>query len=143
MNRQITITPDGGLVDVITGEKCGFASIDGSDALKREMAAPIEMMPGDPLLRERMQRLIARDCARRRLLWRLLPAINVEGRQVILQEIADWKDPDVAAAAHEILHLSGWLPLTGEEDTAGEQERQAVRERQRRQILGPDDGRIV
>lgn len=79
---------------------------DGSllDAIGRQ----VEVMPGDPVLRERMRCLITRDCARRLLLWDLLPLVGAQGRQVIRERIATWEDKMAAQAAREMLELAGW-----------------------------------
>jgi hypothetical protein len=114
MDRTIKITADGGLMDAIDG--------DG--------AAPIEMMPGDSIIRDRVQRVLARDCARRRLLWLLLPAVNAEGRLKVIETIDGWKDPQVVEAGREILRFAGWPTEVTEQEL-------------RAQLLGPDDGRIT
>jgi hypothetical protein len=89
--RTISITDDGGLLDGIGSE--------------------VDMMPGDPVLRERITRLAGRDCARRKLLWMILPLISAEGRIAVRREIATWTDKRAREAGQEILSLAGWPTL--------------------------------
>jgi hypothetical protein len=86
--RTIQITEDGGLLDAIGSE--------------------VDLMPGDPVLRDRITRLAARDCARRKLLWMVLPIVSAEGRSDVRRHVDAWTDRCAREAAHEILSLAGW-----------------------------------
>lgn len=82
MERVLTIS-EGSIRDVLGGE--------------------VEEMRGDPVLRRRVAILLARDCARRKLLAILLPALTDDARSVLLARVDGWNDAEAAAAAREIL----------------------------------------
>lgn len=81
---------------LITGESI-------TDVVGRE----VEAMEGDPILRERMRTLLARDCARRKLCAILLPALDAEGRAILASVIGNWSESPVTEAAREIV-LHAW-----------------------------------
>lgn len=87
MDRIITIT-DGAIRDALGGE--------------------VEEMRGDAIAKERMVRLLSRDCARRKLVAVLLPACDEPARERLRALVTSWDDEDARAAGHEVLD-DAWL----------------------------------
>jgi len=79
------------------------------DSIRDVLAGDVEEMRGDPILRRRVAILLARDCARRKLLAILLPALDGAAVGILRAEVDRWDDAEAAAAAREVLDagLSG------------------------------------
>lgn len=82
MDRIITIS-DGAIRDVLAGD--------------------VEEMRGDGLVRHRVGVILARDCARRKLVGLLLAAVDEDGRERLRALVTSWEDDEARAAGHEVL----------------------------------------
>jgi hypothetical protein len=86
MERVITITPE-----------------SVRDVVAEDNAVEME---GDSIVRERVARVLTRDCARRKLLALLLPALDGEARMVLRGAVELWEDERLRMAALEVLEGS-------------------------------------
>lgn len=81
------------------------------EALSDALAGDVQEMEGDGIVAERVARVLRRDCARRMLLARLLPAIDPDAVTLLFGEVDGWEDPRMRAAAYEVLN-AGCLGIT-------------------------------
>ncbi len=99
------------------------AAPGGGDALTRAitiedgaiwevLAGEVVEMPGDPILKERLRALVERDCARRKLLAVLLPALDADGRRLLGELVEGWPDARTVAAGREVLAAAWGRPLS-------------------------------
>lgn len=74
-----------------------------ADAIADVLGGDVQEMRGDPIVRERVKLLLARDCARRKFMAVLLPALDPMGRQLLREEAEAWEDAEARQAGLEIL----------------------------------------
>lgn len=72
----------------------------------------VEEMAGDAIVAERVARVLRRDCARRKMLARLLPALDTRAASILAADIDSWPDARMRSAAWEVLnaHRAGLTP---------------------------------
>jgi hypothetical protein len=71
--------------------------------IREAIGREVEEMPGDPIVKERLRALVERDCARRKLVAVLLPALDADGRQAVAELVEGWPDARTVAAGREVL----------------------------------------
>jgi hypothetical protein len=74
--------------------------------IRDAISGEVDETTGDPIVRERMAVVFAKDCARRKLLAVLLPGVDAEGRAELEAYIQSWPDRHVRMAAMEVLEAS-------------------------------------
>jgi hypothetical protein len=73
-------------------------------AIRDVLGGEVEEMKGDGIARYRFAVLLARDCARRKLMAVLLPAVTDEqARDLLRTLVTSWEDDATRKAGHEIL----------------------------------------
>jgi hypothetical protein len=77
-------------------------TIDGG-TLRDVIAGEVEIMEGDPIVRERFARALTRDCARRIIVAVLLAALDSDGRREVREMVEGWDDARTVAAGLEVL----------------------------------------
>lgn len=76
------------------------------DAIKDAIESEIEEMPGDSIVRDRVEDLLARDCARRKLMSVLIAAVDGGGRQELEKYVESWPDGPTKRAGYAVLEES-------------------------------------
>jgi hypothetical protein len=77
-----------------------------AEALRDVAAGEVEEMEGDSIVRERVARVLTRDCARRKLLALLLPALDTAAASELAVAIDSWEDPRIRKAAWEVVNAA-------------------------------------
>jgi hypothetical protein len=79
------------------------AIVISGDVLVDVLSDEIEEMRGDDVVRERVDRVLARDCARRKLCSAILPACDDAAREQLAESVRSWPDETIRQAGEEVL----------------------------------------